>query len=108
MARRFVNRPERLGEAARPRLELHEVPLELNGSLDGDRRQLAGRPLLSIRVPPGAEWRAVRHAQRQRRFDPLPAFHEIEFKLDLMDGTAGIEAAAARLREAAQAGPIEL
>jgi hypothetical protein len=36
------------------------------------------------------------------------SYHSVEFKLDLMEGTEGIEAAAKRLRAAAEARPMKL
>jgi hypothetical protein len=55
-------------------------------------------------MPPRTHRRPVGDSHRQCGFDPLPAVHRFEFKLDLVT----IESDAARLRSAAEAKPMKL
>src|SRR3989441_395347 len=105
MPRRLVHRTECLRKARCTRLELHEIQPKEVGGPAGDRGEIRWRPPLAIGVPPRPERRPVRHSHGDRRFDPLSAIHEIEFKLDHM---SDIEAQAAGLRAAAEARPMRL
>jgi len=56
-------------------------------------------------VTPGRDRRPVGHAHRDRRLNPLSACHQFEFKLTYV---TDIATEAARLRVAAEAGPLRL
>src|SRR5581483_4556767 len=73
--RALVPRAERLREAAGTRLELDEVPPEPAVPVDRHGREIAGRPLLTVRVCPPGGRRPVGAPQGERRSYPLPGIH---------------------------------
>src|SRR5690349_217070 len=105
MTRRLVDRPKCLSKAARPRLELDEVPAKLPCTFHSDAGQLSRRPLLAICVTPGSNRWPISNRHRKCSLDSFPAHHSVEFKLELLDD---IEREAARLRAAAEAKPLRL